>query len=154
MFVSFKIERKAFQTRNLLFFQSRHIYNFSKPMVLAEKSKFYFSCSLVKMDLEVVFLFVLDRKKGFPDYKNVVFRESPYLWFFLQNFKKSRKELSSTSTNVNFTFISRHNIYNIIMENFGCFLLCKSFRNFWNFGREIRLCSAWKFSAKFVRLQR
>ena len=44
--------------------------------------------------------------------------------------KESRKELSSTSTNVNFTFISRHNIYNIIMENFGCFLLCQSFRNF------------------------
>ena len=60
-------------------------------MVLAEKSKFYFSCSLVKMDLEVVFLFVLDRKKGFPDYKNVVFRESPYLWFFLQNLKKKRE---------------------------------------------------------------
>ena len=48
-------------------------------MVLAEKLKFYFSWFLVKMDLEVVFLFVLDRKKGFPDYKNFVFPESPYL---------------------------------------------------------------------------
>ena len=80
--------------------------------------------------IEIVFADVPNKKKEFPDYRNVVFRESPYLWFFLQNLKKSREELSSTSKNVNFTFISRHNIYNIIMENFGCFLLCQSFRNF------------------------
>ena len=44
-------------------------------MVLAEKLRFCFSWFLVKTYLE----FVLDRKKGFPDYKNVVFQESPYL---------------------------------------------------------------------------
>ena len=79
--VSFKIERKAFQTRNVLFFQSCRIYNFLKGLThgFSRKIEIFFFLLFGKNGPRSCVSFVLDRKKGFPDYKNVVFQESPYL---------------------------------------------------------------------------
>lgn len=89
------------------------------------------------------------KRKSSQTIKMSFFRESPYLSFFLQ--KNSRKQISSTSFNVNFIFISRHNIYNIIMELrvFSIMLKFSEFLNFWSRNK-------WNasFRVEIFRLQR
>ena len=46
---------------------------------MVQKLKFHLSVFLVKIDLEIVFADVLDRQKGFPDYKNADFIKSLFL---------------------------------------------------------------------------
>ena len=61
--------------------QSRRISDISKGVnrtVKVEKLKFDLCLFLLWIDLVIVFADVLDGKKGFLDYENVQFTESPY----------------------------------------------------------------------------
>ena len=47
-------------------------------MVKVKKLSFYLSLFLVKIGLEILVSDVLDRRNGFPGYRNVHFTELPY----------------------------------------------------------------------------
>ena len=66
---------RLFLTLKMSILQSRHISDFSKGKV--ENLKSDFSLFLVKIQPQILFADVLERRQGFPDYKNVHFTESP-----------------------------------------------------------------------------